>query len=169
MGFTTEAFRLLKDPVVSDLERLILNRVVRAFLDRHEFTSTRTLLKQFKSPIATALRRLADRGAVRVVNNSYLNETYLPKALAFYHCADSAALAFAGKSTELVLRVLPILFGKELDKPQGSDQRQYTSDEVENEARTGGTSVEPNAIFTGLFLAEEFSVFTLIQKDDKQV
>lgn len=169
VGFTPEAFRLLKDPVVSDRERLILNNIVRAFLDRHEFTSTRTLLKQFKSPIATALRRLVDRGVLRVVNNTYLNETYLPRAVAFYHCADSAALAFARKSTELVLRVLPILFDKELDKPQGSDQRQFTADEVERESRAIEASVESNAIFTGLFLAEEFSVFTLIRRDDKQV
>jgi hypothetical protein len=172
VGFTREGYRLLEQHnalLVSDLEKRVTNAVVRGFLDRHEPTSTRTLLKQFKSPIATALRRLSDRGVLQVVNNTYLNETYLPKALAFYHCGDSASLAFARKSTETVLRVLPILFDKELERPQGSDQRQFTSDEVANEACAIDSSVEPNAIFTGLFLAQEFSVFTGIGRDDKQV
>ncbi len=172
VGFTPEGYRLLEQNnalLVSDLERQIIHAVVRNFLDRHEPTSTRTLLKQFKSPIGTALRRLADRGVLEVVNNTYLNEIYLPKAIAFYHCGDSAALAFARRSTEIVLRVLPILFDRELESPQGSDQRQFASDEVEKEARAIDSSVEPNAIFTGLFLAQEFSVFTGIRRDDKQV
>jgi predicted nucleotide-binding protein len=103
------------------------------------------------------------------VNNTYLNETYLPKAIAFYHCGNSAALAFARKSTAIVLRVLPILFDRELEGPQGSDQRQFTSTEVENEACVIDSSVESDAIFTGLFLAQEFSVFTGTGRDDKQV
>jgi hypothetical protein len=172
VGFTPEGYRLLEQNnalLVSDLERQIIHAVMRNFLDRHEPTSTLTLLKQFKSPIGTTLRRFADRGVLEVVNNTYLNEIYLPKAIAFYHCGDSAALAFARRSTEIVLRVLPILFDRELESPQGSDQRQFASDEVETEARAIDSSVEPNAIFTGLFLAQEFSVFTGIRRDDKQV
>src|SRR5262249_54846432 len=100
---------------------------------------------------AEPLRRMGDRGVLRVVNNTYLNETYLPKAIAFYHCGNSAAMAFARRSTEIVLRVLPILFDRELESPQGSDQRQFTFDEVEKEARVIDSSAEPNTIFTGLF------------------
>ena len=172
VGFTPEGYRLLEESnalLVSILERQITHAIVRGFLDRHEPTSTRTLLKQFKSPITAPLRRLGDRGVLQVANNTYLNETYLPKAIAFRHCGDSAALAFARRSTEIVLRVLPLLFDRELESPQGSDQRQFTSDEVEKEARAIDSSVEPNAIFTGLFLAQEFSVFTGMRRDDKQV
>src|SRR6266446_9111308 len=93
VGFTPEGYLLLEQTsalLISDLERQITNAVVRGFFDRHEPVSTRKLLKQFKSPIATPLRRLVDRGVLQVVNNTYLNETYLPKAVAFYHCGDSA-------------------------------------------------------------------------------
>lgn len=168
VGFTPEGLRLLKRPLVSDLERHIINAVVRGFLDRHEPTSTRALLKQFKSPIATALHRLGDRAVLQVLNNTYLSETYLPRAIAFYHCGDSAALAFARKSTEIVLRVLPILFDRELEG-EGNDQRQFTAEEVEKDARAIESGVEPNMIFTGLYLAQEFSVFTGIRRDDPQV
>lgn len=171
VGFTSEGFRLLKQTkalLISDLERQIVNAIVRGFLDRHEATSTRALLKQFKSPIATALHRLGDRAVLQVLNNTYLSETYLPKAIAFYHCGDSAALAFARKSTEIVFRVLPILFDRELEG-EGNDQRQFTAEEVEKEARAIESSVEPNMIFTGLYLAQEFSVFTSIRRDDQQV
>src|SRR5260370_25804190 len=172
VGFTPEGYRLLEENkalLVSDLERRILHAVVRGVLDRHEPTSTRTLLKELKCSLGTPLRRLSDRGVLQVANNTYLNETYLPHAIAFYHCGDSAALAFARRSTEIVLRVLPILFDRELESPQGSNQRQFTSTEVENEARVIDSSVESDAIFTGLFLEQEFSVFIGTGRDDKQV
>src|SRR5713226_6129690 len=116
VGFTVEGLRLLKQsklPLVSDVEREIIRAVVRGFLDKHGATSKRALLKQFKSPITSALQRL-DQSMLNVANNTYLNETYLPKANAFYHCGDSATLAFARKSTEIVLRVLRDLFDCEL-------------------------------------------------------
>lgn len=118
--------------------------------------------------MAAALRRLADRAVLQVLNNTYLKETYLPRAVAFYHCGDSAALAFARKSTEIVLRVLNILFDRELEA-EGNDQRQFTAEEVKKEVRAIESGVEPNAIFTGLYLAEEFSVFTGYRRDDRQV
>jgi hypothetical protein len=102
------------------------------------------------------------------VNNTYLNETYLPRTVAFHHCGDAAALAFARTSTETVLRVLRILFDRELAS-EGNERRQFTADEVEDEARKTDSSVESSAIFTGLYLAQEFSVFTAFAKDERQV
>jgi len=168
VGFTPEGLRLLKQskvPLVTDEERKILRMVVRGFLDQHEATSGRTLLKHFKSPISETLRRLVGCSVLSEVNNTYLEETYLPRASAFYHCGDSVALAFARKSTELVLRVLRDLFDRELESSK--ERKQFTREEVENEARKIDSSVETNAIFTGLYLAREFSVFTLIQSDDQ--
>ena len=98
VGFTAKGLRLLKQSkvaLVTDVEREIIRAVVRRFLDQHEPTSRRTLLKQFKSPITEALQRLGNISVLRVTNNTYLAETYLPRATAFYHCGDSAALAFA--------------------------------------------------------------------------
>src|SRR5437016_1179253 len=171
VGFTTKGLRLLKESklsLLSDVEKEITRAVVRTFLDQHRATSTRTLLRQFKSRITPALQRLGNTSVLQVANNTYLAETYLPKAIAFYHCGDSAALAFARKSTGIVLRVLRDLLDRDLEG-EGNDQRQFTAAEVEDAARTIDSSVEPNMIFTGLYLAQEFSVFYLTQCDDQQV
>jgi hypothetical protein len=171
VGFTPEGFQLLKKSkgtLVSDLEREIINAIVRGFLDRHEATSKKALLIKFKSSLIEPLRRLGDRSVLEVANNTYLNETYLPKAIAFHHCGDSAALAFARRSTEIVLRVLPIFFTRELEG-EGNGHKQFTSEDVLKEAQAIDSSVEPNAIFTGLYLAYEFSVFTGTQRDDRQI
>jgi predicted nucleotide-binding protein len=171
IGFTAEGLRLLKQskvPLVNDQEREIIRAVVRGFLDRHEATSKRALLRQFKSPITTALQRLGNQSVLHVANNTYLSETYLPRAVAFFHCGDSAALAFARRSTELVLRVLRDLFDRELET-EGNDQKQFTSAEVEREARAIDSSIESEMIFTGLYLAKDFSVFSSTQPDDRGV
>jgi hypothetical protein len=155
VGFTVEGLRLLKQsklPLVDDQEREIIRFVVRGFLDRHDVTSKRELLQKFKSAISPTLQRLVDRSVLQVLNNTYMSETYLPKAVAFFHCGDSAALAFARRSTELVLRVLRDLFDRELESER-NDQQQFASEEVEKEARAIDSSVESNMIFTGLFLA----------------
>ena len=169
-GLTPEGQRLLKasksGPLISDTEREIILAVVREFLDRHRATSSRALLKKFKSPITPMLQRL--RGSVlEQVNNTYQHETYLPRTVAFYHCGDSAALAFARKSTILVLNVLRNLFDKELER-EGNEQRQFTAEEVEAAGETGSL-IERNTVFTGLYLAQEFSVFEMIRRDEQQV
>lgn len=69
IGFTPQGFGLLeksKAALVSDLERQILNAVVRGFLDRHEATSTSALLKRFRSALSPALQRLSHRGVLTV-------------------------------------------------------------------------------------------------------
>jgi len=169
VGFTANGLRQLKESklsLLSDLEKEIARAVVRTFLDEHRATSTRTLLKRFKCPISSALQRLGNLSVLMVVNNAY--ETYLPRASAFYFCGDSAALAFARKSTEIVLRVLRDLFDKELESDT-KEQKRFTREEVENAARAIDSSIEPSMIFTGLYLAQEFSVFSGSQRDDQQV
>ena len=66
----------------------------------------------------------------------------------------------------IVLRVLRDLFDRELES-DSKEQKRFTREEVEKEARTIDPSVEPNLIFTGLYLAQEFSVFSTIQSDDQ--
>ena len=170
VGMTEEGQRLLKKskgPLVSDIEKEIILAVVREFLDRHRATPSRDLLRKFKSPIASILQRL-NGPVLQLTNNTYPNETYSPRAVAFYHCGDSAALAFARKSTILVLSVLRNLFDKELEG-EDNEQRQFTAEEVETAARATGFPVEPGTVFTGLYLAQEFSVFQMIRRDEQQV
>lgn len=170
VGFTPEGFRVLKQskgPLISDTEREIILTVVRGFLDEHRATSSRELLRTFKSPVSALLQRL-DPPILRMAHNIHPNESYLPRANAFYHCGDSAALAFARKSTVLVLRVLRDLFDEEL-KGEGNDQRLFSPGEVETAARAIDSSVESNMIFVGLYLAQEFSVFPSLRLDAQQV
>src|SRR5258708_23508822 len=170
VGFTPEGFRVLKQskgPLISDTERQIILTVVRGFLDEHRATSSRELLRKFQSPVSALLQRL-DPAVLRMAHNTHPNEPYLPRANAFYHCGDSAVLAFARKSTILVLRVLRDLFDEEL-KGDGNDQRLFTPGEVEAAARAIDSSVESNMIFVGLYLAQEFSVFPSLRLDAQQV
>lgn len=170
VGFTPEGFHLLKQskgPLISDAEREIILTVVRGFLDEHRATPKRELLRKLHSPVSALLQRL-DQSVLRLANNTHPNETYLPRANAFYHCGDSAALAFARKSTMLVLRVLHDLFDEEL-KGEGNDQRQFTPEEVEAAARAVDSSVEADMIFVGLYLVQEFSVFPLLRLDAQQI
>ncbi len=171
VGFTVKGLSLLKQSkleLFTDEEREIIKAVVRRFLDQHEATSKRALLKQFRSPVTAALQRLGNLSVLQVANNTYPAETYLPKAIAFYHCGDSAALAFARKSTGVVLRVLRDLLDRDLEG-EANDQRQFTPAEVVNAARAIDSSVEPNMIFTGLYLAQEFGIFPASQRDAQQV
>src|SRR5258708_25804053 len=116
VGFTPEGFRLLKQskgPLISDAEREIILTVVRGFLDEHRATSNRELLRKFQLPVSALLQRL-DPPVLRMAHNTHPNESYLPRANAFYHCGDSAALAFARQSTILGLRALRDLFDEAL-------------------------------------------------------
>lgn len=170
VGFTPKGFHLLKQskgPLISDAEREIILTVVRRFLDEHRATPKRELLRKLHSPVSALLQRL-DQSVLRLANNTHPNETYLPRANAFYHCGDSAALAFARKSTILVLRVLRDLFDEEL-KGDGNDQRQFTPEEVEAAARAVDSSVDADMIFVGLYLAQEFSVFPSLRLDAQQI
>lgn len=169
VGFTPDGFQVLKKskaPLVSDLERQMLNTVVRGFLDHHQPTSKRALLQQLQSSISDELQRLTGRGVLALANNTYPNETYLPKTLAFFHCGDPAALTFARKSTQIVLRVLPILFNKDLASG-GEAQKQFTPEDVLTEAKAIDSSIEPDAVFTGLYLAQECSVFSSMRMGDR--
>jgi hypothetical protein len=82
--------------------------IVRRFTDRDEATSEIDLmkdLKPFRPAISESLRRLVDLGVLYVVNNTYSQETYAPRAIAFHRCGGDVE-AFAKRSTELMLQVV---------------------------------------------------------------
>jgi hypothetical protein len=101
VGFTPEGLRLLKasknGPLVSDAEKEILLSVIRRFLDEHRATSGRELLKKFKTPVSPLLQRLGNQAVLQVKNNTYLNETYLPKTVAFYPLRRLRCLSFCSE------------------------------------------------------------------------
>jgi hypothetical protein len=151
---------------LTDVEQHICKTVVRRFLDQNEATPRSALLKSFKGSLSGALQTLLDRAVLRVIDPT--NQTYVPRAIAFHYCGDNAALAFARKSTELVLRVVYDLFDRELEN-ESKDQKQFTPGDAEIEARAIDSSAEPSMIWVGLCLAEEFGVFYMMQRDARQV
>ncbi len=153
---------------LTKVEQDICKSVVRRLLDQTETTRKQTLLKEFKAYLADALQKLVDRGVFRTVEQTYGNETYLPRATAFHYCGEPSALAFAQKSTEIVLRILLALYEKELDK-EPQEQRQLSPSDVEAEAPNLELNVDTKMVRIGLYFADELSVFSSLRKDEKQV
>ncbi len=153
---------------LTKVETDICQFVVHRLLDENELTRRQVLLKEFKGSLLDALRKLVDCAVLRPIEQTYGNETYLPRAIAFHFCGDPAPLAFAKNSTEIVLQVLLVLYEQELDK-EPQDQRQLTPTDVEAEARKLKFDVDEKLIRIGLYFADELSVFHLSQKDPKQI
>ncbi len=153
---------------LTDVECSICKFVVYRLLDQDEATRRQVLLKEFKGSLPDALRRLVDRSVLKTVEQTYGNETYLPRATAFHYCGDPAALALVKKSTETVLQVLLVLYEQELDK-ESQDQKQLVPADVEAEARKLKFDVDEKLVRLGLYFAEELSVFDMLQRDTKQI
>ena len=114
-----------------------------------------------------AARTLIDRSVLKAVDQTYGNETYLPRAIAFHYCGDPDALMLARKSMETVLRVVRDFYEQDLDK-EVQDQRQTSSD-VQEEAHKFDSDFELRMACIGLYLSEELGVFHTMQLDEKQV
>jgi diguanylate cyclase (GGDEF)-like protein len=153
---------------LTKVEQDICQFVVHRLLGQGDVTRKQALLKKFKGSLSDALRKLVDRAVFRAVEQVYNQETYLPRAIAFDYCGDSEALAFAKKSTEVVLQVLLNLYEQELDK-ESKEQKQFTPSDVENEARNLKLDADQMMVRTGLYFAEELSVFWSMKKDANQV
>jgi diguanylate cyclase (GGDEF)-like protein len=154
--------------VLTRVEKDICQFVVHRLLEQGDVTRKQALLKKFKGSLSDALRKLVDRAVFRAVEQVYNQETYLPRAIAFHYCGDSEALAFAQKSTEVVLQVLLNLYEQELDK-ESQEQKQFTPSDVENEALNLKLDADQMMVRTGLYFAEELGVFWSMKKDTNQV
>jgi len=151
---------------LTDAEREITNTVVQRYLKKDEATSRRDLLRDLKplrSVMAEALRNLVSLSVLGTVNNTYLEETFSPKAVAFYYCGDPDALVFAKKSTEIVLQTVQNLFDRELETD--SKEKQFTREDALAEAQAIDPGVTPDMIRIGLSMAEEFGVFSGLSLD----
>ena len=157
---------------LTDAEREITNKIVQKFWKNDEVTSRRDLLRELKplrSIVADALRDLVNRAVLNTVNNVYLEETFSPRAVAFYYCGDADALAFAKKSTELMLQVAQNLYDRELEGPAVSTSPGlFKREDAEIEAQKIDPTVTPDMVRVGLALAEEFGVFPSLQRDEQK-
>src|SRR6266704_1918295 len=156
---------------LTDAERDITKAVVRRFIEQDEATSETALmrnLKPLRALISESLRRLVDRSVLYVVNNTYTQETYIPRAIAFHDCGDAELLDFAKRSTELILKVIHNIVERELDDGSKDDAKQFTREDALAEARTIDPNITADAVRVGLALAEEFGVFYLLQRHPQQ-
>jgi len=155
---------------LTKVEQAICQFVVQQLLDHGDVTRRQALLKQFKASLGDALRKLVDRAVLRAVEQVYNQETYLPRAAAFYYCGQPTILELAQKSTDTVFKILLILYERELDK-EPQDQRQFfvSSADVETEAHSLGIEIDQQMIRLGLYFADELSVLSPLRRDEKQV
>jgi hypothetical protein len=156
---------------LSDAEREITKIVVRRFMDRDEVTTELDVMRELKplrAVISESLRKLVDRGVLYVVNNTYTQETYVPRTLAFHYCGDAEALTFAKKSTELMLQIVRNIVEREVDSGSKDDTKQYTKEDSLAEAKAVDPNVTAQVVRVGLALAEEFSVFQGLQRNVQQ-
>ena len=133
---------------LNEVEQTIVKGVVHRFVAQREATPRKPLLIKARSP--ETLDRLVKCAVLRAPNN----QAYLPMALAFHHSGDSDALRLARKSLEVVLHVLQNMFEVEWEKTD------FTPADVEAHARKMYEIVEPETIWMGLYLAQEFNAFS---------
>jgi hypothetical protein len=151
---------------LTDIEIRICELVVRRFLDQHDATPRNELLRTFKASLSESLQRLTNRAVLTNPNLPVGNETYLPRAIAFHYCGDAAALSLAKQSTEIVLQAVRNLFDRQLETER---KEPFTPEDALSAARQIDPSVQPDMIWLGLYLAQEFSIFYTLQNDAKQI
>lgn len=151
---------------LTEIETEICEVVVRRLLDKYDATPRADLLRKFKRPLYVPLQKLTSRFVLSASTYTAGSETFLPKAIAFHYSKDAAALSLARRSTEIVLRAIRNLFDHQLDT---GDEEPFTPEDVLEEAQKTDPAVSPDMVWLGLYLAEEFSVFRMIQKGANQV
>ena len=131
---------------LSETDIEIVKLVVQEFLASKKSTSRRPLILKAKSP------EVLDRLVRWSVLSSVDHQTYLPKALAFHFCGNMEALLLAKQSVKTVASVLIALF------PDSTEDRWFSFEELETQARKMFAVIELQTIALGLYLAPEFNL-----------
>ena len=152
---------------LTKVEQDICQFVVNRLLNEGEVTRRQALLKQFKGSLADSLRKLIDRAVLKAVEQVSGNGTYLPRAIAFHYCRQPEFEEFARNSTETVMRVLMVMYERELDN-EPRQQRQFSPSDVEAEAHNLDLKLDSQLTRVGLYFADELSVFPSLQRDSNQ-
>lgn len=152
---------------LTEIETQICQIVVCRLLDKHEATPRNDLLSKFKTSLFVPLQNLTDRFILYVpVTHVTGSEIYVPKTIAFHYAKDVAALSLARRSTELVLQAIRNLFDRKLETGR---KEPFTPQDVLEETQKTDPSVSPDMVWLGLYLAEEFSIFMMTQRDANQI
>ena len=131
---------------LSETEIEIVKVVVQEFLVSKKSTSRRPLIIQAKSP------EVLDKLVRWSILSSVDHQTYLPRVLAFHFCGNMEALRLAKQSVKTVASVLIALF------PDSTEDRFFSFEELETQARQMFGAIEPQTIALGLYFAPEFNL-----------
>ena len=129
---------------LSDVEKNILNSVVRNFLDSKRATRRKELLDAFESP-----------GAIdSLVSNTVLEQTqgnsYLPSAMAFYYCGDSEVQALTRRGVRAVAHVLKKLIKEERPNLDPTN--------IETLAREFDSGINDTMVRVGLYVGRDLGL-----------
>jgi predicted nucleotide-binding protein len=149
--------------VLSEVEREITKSVVQRFLHENKPSSRKFLVHTFKS--SRAFYRLTDSNILANItpNAATVDQVYLPRALAFYYCADPDALKMARESVTVVIHALQNLFDSEPDKTE------FTSEDLTAAANNiVEPRPEPEVLKLGLYLVRDLGVLSSFSSDATQ-
>jgi uncharacterized protein (TIGR02391 family) len=125
--------------------------VCTRFLHMKKTTPRRLLVLKFHSP--DAISQLVKSGLVRTVGAPD-DEHYLPRAASFSLVNDPQIRAYAKTAAITALHVLRNLYEVELEKDT------FSYDDVLQHAQKIFDTVEPDSVKLGLYLCQDFNVFT---------
>jgi len=132
----------------TDVQRRMLLRVVRTFLDKFgQSTSRQDLLIEFQS--SNDLNDLSYRQILK--SYAPTADEYLPTALAFHYCGDSEREDQARKAVQILAKVLRKQFL--------SRQIKLSREGLEEDAREMNPSCHQRTIELGIYLGPEFNLF----------
>jgi len=133
---------------LSDGERDVVSGVVQRFFNLKELTPRKPLIIKLKS--VESLERLVTHGYLKTASPG----AYLPGLRGIECCGDAAFVRVAKHSAAVVLHTLKNLYELEWSKDE------FAPADVEAQARKIYDTVEPGAIRLGLYLLQEFPVFS---------
>jgi len=145
LGRLRRCYNLAVPP--TDVQRRMLRRVVRTFLESGKSTTRQDLLVEFQS-----LNDLNDLTYRNVLKTYVLGgQDYLPSALAFHYCGDAKAEDQARKAVQLLATVL---------RKQFLSRRIKLSREgLEEDGREVDPSCDLRMIELGIYLGTDFCLF----------
>jgi len=141
---------------VSDLEKKILNSVVRNYLDFKRATRRKVLLDAFQSPGAI------DRLVSTMVLDRTRQNNYLPNAIAFHYCGDPEVQALTKRGVRAVAHVFKKLIRE--------DHPNLDPANIEALAKEFDSGTTDKMVRVGLFVAGELGLLSGSQgRNDQQV
>lgn len=136
---------------ITDQQRQIACTVVARFINLHQPTHRKDLLRKFKN--SDAINQLLQNSFF----NSVQTDVYLPLPIAFEDCGDADFLAKARQATELALRILQNLDEAHPERQNG----EFTTEQfIDHAARICEPKPDQGTLHLGLSLATHFGVFT---------